>query len=186
MSTTNGDERLNMSAADWSYALLPWEEALCARIGYERQLPYMGKPHMNRNYSEGDVWEIWQHAVAAGSELAFARMVGLTDFVPHVNKWRTEQDVPGFEIRYSFKRNLRMHELDENDKIYVLLVDGLAIKSRRYENDGWLGVPYKAIGWMYGHQAKQDKYFNPTIGGYKNWYVPADDLNSMNLLQVSK
>ena len=86
----------------WSYTLSPEEEAICAEVGYLRQKPYFGNPKANRNYSEGDIWEMWQHCIAAGSELAFARMMGLNDFVPHVNKWRTQEDVKGVEIKYCF------------------------------------------------------------------------------------
>ena len=173
----------------WEYGLTPEEEAICAKVGYERQLPYMGKPEMNRNYSEGDVWEMWQHAVAAGSELAFARMIGFNDFVPHVNKWRLEEDVPGFEIRYSFSRQnmrnlerLRMHELDDDNKKYILLVDGLSIKTRRTAENGWVGAPYRAQGWAYGHEAKKDEFIYQGHGKYKTWYLPVHYLHPMSEL----
>jgi hypothetical protein len=55
------------------YALTVEEEAICVEVGYQRQKPYFGDPTKNINYSEGDLWETWQHVVCAGSELAFAR-----------------------------------------------------------------------------------------------------------------
>ena len=163
----------------FSYSLTPQEEAIVARVGYERQLPYLGKPEMNRNYSEGDVWEVWQHSIAAGSELAFARMCGLNDFVPHVNKWKTEEDVPGFEIRYSFnKKAMRLSKWDEESSVYVLLVDGLQHKTRRYAETNWLGEPYVAIGWATGSQIKQEG--NVTQWG--SWELPIENLNRMETI----
>ena len=56
------------------YSLTVEEEATCVEVGYQRQKPYFGDPTKNINYSEGDLWETWQHVVCAGSELAFARL----------------------------------------------------------------------------------------------------------------
>jgi hypothetical protein len=136
-----------------TYALTPKEEAICARVGYERQLPMLGQPERNRNYSEGDIWEVWQHSVCAGAELAFARMIGLKDFEPHVNKFKSMEDVPGYEVRYSFGNyKLRLSDWDDKDAVYVLLVNGLRTRTRRSADNGWLGVPYKAVCWATGHE----------------------------------
>ena len=123
----------------WSYSLTPQEEATAVEVGYQRQKPYFGDPTKNVNYSEGDLWEMWQHVVCAGSELAFARMIGLTDFVPHYNKWKTELDIPKlFEVRYSYAEptpNLRYTNRDDDEVIYVLMSDGLRVKTRRTAPD---------------------------------------------------
>lgn len=172
----------------YHYALSVEEEALCAKLGWERQLPYLGQPERNMNYSEGDVWEAMQHMVCVGSELAFARMMGMNDFVPHVNKWKTELDIPGFgEVRYAFPpkfpeysnetRGLRMTTHDDEKLRYVLLAGGLGKKTRR-EAPKWEGAPYIALGWMYGHECKQESWrFNS-----KTWYVPRENLRSMEEL----
>jgi hypothetical protein len=47
---------------NWTYALTIEEEAICAEVGWQRQLPYLGQPEKNMNYSEGDVWESMQLA----------------------------------------------------------------------------------------------------------------------------
>jgi hypothetical protein len=180
-----------MTKNEWFYALTANEEAMCAKIGFERQLPYLGQPEKNRNYSEGDVWESIQHMICVGSELAFARMMGLTDFVPHVNKWKTELDIPGFgEVRYAFPRSfpeydndirgLRMTQIDDLDLRYVLLVNGLGRKTRREAPD-WKGSPYLAVGWAYGHECIKDTYkFNA-----KTWYMPRGDLRPMEELSLT-
>lgn len=184
------DEELD---SKWVYSLTPEEEAICAQVGFDRQKPYLGQPWMNRNYSEGDTWEIWQHIVAAGSELAFARMVGMTDFVPHVNKWKTEEDVPGYEIRYCFtkknadypKWSMRYHERDDDNHVYVLLVEGLEVRTRRSLSNGFASHPYRALGWMWGYECRQPQYESPFMSRYQNWSVPYYDLHDMSLLGKS-
>ena len=165
-----------------SYSLTPQEEAIAVEVGYQRQKAYFGDPTKNINYSEGDLWELWQHAVAAGSELAFARMIGKTDFVPHFNKWKTELDIPGLgEVRYTFsdEPKLRYTNRDDDSLVYILMSDGMRHKTRRTAPD-WLGTPYRAIGWSYGNQCKKDEFrYNE-----KSWYVPARNLYSLDLLDL--
>jgi hypothetical protein len=164
------------------YSLTTQEEATAVEVGYQRQKPYFGDPTRNINYSEGDLWELWQHAVAAGSELAFARMVGKTDFVPHFNKWKNELDIPGLgEVRYTFndQPKLRYTNRDDDTLVYILMADGMRHKTRRVAPN-WLGTPYRAIGWMYGHECKQEAFkYNE-----KSWYVPAENLHPMEALQL--
>jgi hypothetical protein len=164
------------------YSLTTQEEAIAVEVGYQRQKPYFGDPTRNINYSEGDLWELWQHAVAAGSELAFARMIGKTDFVPHFNKWKNELDIPGLgEVRYTFNEHpkLRYTNRDDDNFIYVLMTDGMRHKTRRTAPD-WLGTPYRAVGWMYGYECKQDAFkYND-----KSWYVPFMSLHSMKTLVI--
>jgi hypothetical protein len=165
----------------WEYSLTPKEEAISVEVGYERQKPYFGDPTRNVNYSEGDLWEMWQHSVAVGSELAFARMIGKEDFVPHYNKWKSELDIPGLgEVRYSFRERpqLRYTVRDNDSLIYVLLSDGMRHKDRRTPPD-YKGTPYRAIGWMRGMDCKRDEWkYNETT-----WYVPSEFLFEMNDLK---
>ena len=166
----------------YSYALTPHEEAYALEVGYQRQKPYFGNPTKNVNYSEGDVWEMWQHAVCAGAELAFARMTGDSTFYPHYNKWKSELDIPGFgEIRYSFNSNngMRYTVRDSDKLIYVLVTNGLCHKTRRVAPD-WKGPEYTAVGWMYGAECKQDAWkYNQTT-----WYVPQTNLRTMDTLAL--
>jgi hypothetical protein len=172
----------------WAYTLSPEEEAICAEIGYQRQKPYFGNPEANRNYSEGDIWEMWQHCIAAGSELAFARMIGLDNFVPHVNKWRTEEDVQGVEIKYCFtyinkqkEPSLRYNALDKQESIYILIIGGPEVKNQRLRSKEYHSEPYQAIGWIYGSECKNSEFEVPFSNG-KNWRVPYTNLHSMSLL----
>lgn len=173
--------------AEWSYALTPREEAIAMRVGFQRQEPMFAQPERNRNYSEGDVWETWQHAVAAGSEIAAARMLGLTDFVPHVNTFKSRQDIPDYEVRYCFTRNinprwaLRFKQgVDSLDEIYVLITDGIEKRTRRTIINGWVGPAFVARGWFYGWQCVSPA-FVARYGG-NSFEVPFDQLWSMDLL----
>lgn len=167
----------------WEYKLTPAEEAICVEVGYQRQKPYFGNPTKNISYSEGDLDELWQHAVCAGSELAFARMMGNTDFVPHYNKWKSELDLPGFgEIRYTFneKRGLRFTSRDSVSKKYVLLRGGLAVAARRDPADGYKSPPYIAVGWMYGKDCVNPEWLYKEERGVRVWYVPPSELRDMD------
>jgi hypothetical protein len=173
----------------WSYRLTLADETTCVEIGFERAKPYFGNPQANRNYSEGDTWELHQHIVAVGSELAFARMIGLNDFVPHFNKWRTEQDVPGTEIKYCWTNtnpnypdwSLRHHELDNPEHVYVLMSQGLEKKAQRMPSQEWRSPAYVALGWMYGHEARVSQY-EQSASRYRTWRVPFQELRPMSQL----
>lgn len=170
----------------WTYSLSPSEEGLCARIGYERQSVFFGRPEANRNYSEGDIWEMWQHAIAAGAELAAARMFGLTDFVPSVNTYKTELDIPGYEIRYCFTsagmttHSLRFRaDVDNPESKYILLIGGPEAKVKRTKLTGYAAPPYMAVGWIYGKFAHQ-----PAFHTSGNMYrVPMQELNPMSQIE---
>lgn len=166
----------------FSYSLSITEEAQVVEVGYQRQKPYFGDPTRNINYSEGDLWELHQHAICAGAEMAFARMMGLKDFVPHYNKWKSEMDIPGFgEVRYSASdgRGMRYTTRDNDQAWYVLITGGLYVKTKRYPPD-YLGNPYHAEGWMFGYECKNpDWKYNETT-----WYVPTHRLRPMESLEI--
>jgi hypothetical protein len=175
----------------WAYSLTPQEEATAAKVGWERQLPMLGQPQRNRNYSEGDIWEAWQHMIAAASELAAARMFGLDDFVPHVNTFKSKLDIPGYEIRYAFTKNvpgypkwsLRYNDgVDDPEQIYILMVGGPETKTRRSNAEGYQTPAFRAVGWMYGKDCRQPQYVMPY--GKNNFGVPIAELNEMSKLPV--
>jgi hypothetical protein len=178
-------------ANKWSYQLTAKEEALAARVGWERQLPMLGQPERNRNYSEGDIWEAWQHMICAASELAAARMFGHEEFEPHVNTFKTKLDIPGYEVRYSFTKNipgypkysLRYKDgVDNPNEIYILIIGGPEEKTRRSAADGYKAPAFRAVGWMYGHECKQVQFMMPY--GADNYAVAIPDLHDMSSLPV--
>lgn len=156
------------------YSLTPIEEGIAAEIGYQRQKPFFGNPEKNINYAEGDIWEMWQHAICAGAELAFARMMGKTDFVPHYNKFKNEYDIPGLgEVRYTFSnsRGLRFTTRDNPNSVYVLMTGGPKNRSRR-ERPEWSGPEYEFVGWAFGSDCMNPEWrYNETT-----WYMPKEFL----------
>lgn len=171
----------------YAYALTPQEEALAITVGFERQRPMLAQPERNRNYSEGDIWETWQHAIAVGSEIAAAKILGVQDFTPHYNTYKSRLDIPGFEVRYCFTRNVPgypSHSLRINRKVddltqrYILITGGPEIKTRRTQANGWRGPEYKAVGWLLGSEAIRPENVAP-YGNGDTFLVPAQNLNSM-------
>lgn len=173
----------------WLYKLTAQEEALAARVGWERQLPMLGQPERNRNYSEGDIWETWQHMVCAASEIAAARMMGMDDYEPEANTFKNKLDIPGYEVRYSFtkanpdgpKYALRFNsKVDSPDEIYILIVGGPEQKTRRDPSDGYRTPAFRAIGWMRGSECVSDEFL---VKG-NSYMVPAGRLHEMEDLPV--
>ena len=168
----------------WTYRLTPQEEAIAARVGWERQLPMLGQPERNRNYSEGDIWETWQHMICAASEIAAARMMGMDDYEPEANTFKNKLDIPGYEVRYSFSKRdpdgpryaLRFNsKVDSPDEIYILIVGGPEQKTRRDPAEGYKTPAFRAIGWMRGSECVSDKYL---VKG-NSYMVPAGALHEM-------
>jgi hypothetical protein len=175
--------------AKWVYKLTPAEEALAARVGWERQLPMLGQPERNRNYSEGDIWETWQHMICAASEIAAARIMGMQDYEPEANTFKNKLDIPGYEVRYSFtsrdpnapKYGLRFNAaVDSLDEIYILIVGGPEQKTRREASDGYRTPAFRAIGWFRGSECVSPEYL---VKG-NSYRVPAGSLHDMAELPV--
>lgn len=173
----------------WTYQLTPKEEALAARVGYERQLPMFAQPERNRNYSEGDIWETWQHMICAASEIAAARMMGMDFYEPEANTFKNKLDIPGYEVRYSFTKKdpdgprygLRFNSrVDSDNEIYILIVGGPEQKTRRDPADGYKAPAFRAIGWMRGSECVKPEYL---VKG-TSYMVPAGSLHEMADLPV--
>lgn len=176
-----------MDNFNWEYSLTHAEEWLCCEVGFERQKPFGGKPEKNRNYSEGDRFELFQHIQCAEAELAAARLLGYLDFSPHYNTFKDVLDIPGFEVRYSRTvdksrdHSLRYAKVDNStlNTPYILMVGGPEVRSKRDASDGYPVEPYKAVGWIYSDQIKSSKYDNWPYSGFS---VPSSDLRSMSEL----
>jgi hypothetical protein len=178
----------------WTYTLTLQEEGQCCEVGYERQKPYFGDPTHNRNYFEGDRWELFQHIQCAEAELAAARMLGLNNFIPHFNEWKNKLDIPGnpgFEVRYvrdkgnwSFP-SLRYSTKADNRGIdipYILITGGPEERSKRDPDDGYIGRPYKAEGWSYASEIAIPQYQSVWADQSHVYEIPYYNLRSMDEL----
>lgn len=147
----------------------------------------LAQPERNRNYAEGDIWEAWQHMIAAASEIAAARMFGHDDFVPTVNTFKTELDIPGFEVRYCFTRDSKPHHglrfnsaVDDPQQRYILIVGGPEEKTRRSADDGYKTPPFRAVGWKLGADCINPVFKAPY--GQTNYFLPIYELEDMRKL----
>jgi hypothetical protein len=171
----------------WEYSLTHEEEWLCCEVGFERQKPYGGMPEKNRNYSEGDRWEVFQHIQCAEAELAAARLLGHLEFKPHYNTFKTELDIPQFEVRYSRSvdkssgHGIRYSKVDNaHDNVpYILMIGGQELREKREASSGYPVKPYKALGWMWSSEIKQEKFAS---WNGKSYFVPEEYLRSMEEL----
>jgi hypothetical protein len=174
---------------NWSYSASPMNEAVSVAVGFLRQAPYLGKPEMNRNYSEGDIWESWQHDITALAEIAWAGMLGDPNFIPSYNTHKREPDVGSWEVRYGFSNDdgrppgLRFSEgIDSLDSPYVLLVGGPEKKMRRSAENGYATPPFYALGWMWGRDCVNPDFeaVYSTNPSRRKFEVPQSYLRSMD------
>ena len=176
-----------METFNWEYSLSHKEEWDCCVVGFKRQEPMGGQPERNRNYSEGDRWEVFQHIQCAEAEMAAARLLGYSDFMPHVNTFKNQLDIPGFEVRYSRSidktrgHGVRYSRVDDSgvNTPYILMIGGQEAREQRDAEHGYPVKPYIAAGWIYSDDIKVNKYTNWPGKGY---FVPMEDLRSMDEL----
>lgn len=174
----------------WSTGLTPNEEALAMSIGFARQYPYFGKPEANRRYDEGAIWESHQHAVCAGAEIAWAKMLGIEDFIPTVNTHKGEPDVGQWEVRYKFtdgglkEPSLRFSgSVDSYKSPYVLLVGGPEKKVIRSAANGNATPEYVALGWCYPSEVMRPEFISGDEDGKPTYSVPVSALRSVSELE---
>lgn len=174
----------------WAYGLTPTEEALACSVGFLRQQPYLGAPEANRRYSEGDMWETWQHTMTVMSEIAFARMLGMDDFSPSVNTRKGEPDVGIWEVRYRFtdgglrEPTLRFSgDVDKLNSPYVLLTGGPEKKIIRSAINDYRTPDFIAHGWCYPNEVLRPDLINGEENGKPTYLVSVSSLRSMSELE---
>jgi len=171
----------------WSVGLTPQEEALAMSIGFARQFPYFGKPEANRRYDEGAIWETQQHAVAVGAEIAWAKMIGLKNFIPTHSTHKDEPDVGEWEVRHKPTRGgseqpyLRLSgSVDDHKAPYVLLTGGAEIRFKRSNKNGYISPPYVAHGWCYANDVMVSAYESGVEFGKPVYRVPVSALRPLS------
>ena len=174
----------------WSVGLTPEEEALAMSIGFARQFPYFGKPEANRRYDEGAIYETHQHAICAGAELAWAKMIGIENFIPTHGVHKNEPDVAHWEVRYKFTGGgsrepyLRFSgSVDSYTSPYVLLTGGAEVKFKRSNKNGYISPPYVARGWCYPSEVMIRSYEYGIEDGKPTYSVPVSALRAMSELE---
>jgi hypothetical protein len=118
-------------------------------------------------------------------------MLGMTDYEPEANTFKSKLDIPGYEVRYSFTKNapgqpkyaLRFKDgVDDYNQIYILIVGGPEVKVRRSSENGYKAPAFRAVGWAYGKNCIKVEYLAPY--GKGNYSVPITGLNEMSTLPI--
>lgn len=175
----------------WSIELTPEEEARACAVGFLRQFKYLATPEANRRFSMGDTDEIRVHSVAAGAEIAWAKMLGVdAGFIPSVNTWKSEPDVGEWEVRWKqtngglTKPSLRFSgSVDSHKAPYVLMIGGPEQGTRRSAANGNMTPPYEALGWCYPNEVMLPQYIAGEEYGLPTYSVPPSALRSMSELE---
>ncbi len=68
---------------------------------------------------------------------------------------------------------------DDENATYILIGDGLNVKTRRNEYNNWASEPYRALGWATGKEIKERGVFDTK---YNYWMLPLDNTNKMGQL----
>lgn len=123
---------------------------------------------LNRPNTYGETPSIAQHVDGTRAELAFARMVGadLSEWADYTSGdlRGLGPDVAGWEVRATRCQHghLIIHPRDDPGSPFVLvLVDGRT---------------YRAAGWIFGIEARRDKWWRSLQPGRPAWCVPQSAL----------
>jgi hypothetical protein len=173
----------------WTHEPTIADEARASAVGYLRNERYMLAPEANRSYSEGAIWEEWQHKIGALAEISFAAMMGIENFLPSYNTHKGEPDVGDWEVRYGFSQDnglppTHMRFVGSVDTLtspYVLILGGSEKRFKRSAANDYKAPAMTAVGWTWGNEVAIDKYFSGNNSKGKPVYmIPISDLRSMS------
>lgn len=126
-----------------------------------------GMKHQFDNPHVGERDHLTKVARSVAAEILFARFIGIQGFVPSINTFKGEPDVPpNWEVKHS-------NEL--NPKLRVKVSD---FHKRPQDNCVLLsGFPIMTIhGWLPIEECAQDQ-FKATDGFNEHWSIKPEDLN---------
>ena len=132
-----------------------------ANVGVMRRIQRLKSGiHLRHGLKTGSEWQLFIDGALA--ECAFAKFMNVY--------WQGCGDINGddvgeYEVRSTRHENgmLLIHKSDKDDSKYYLLT-------------GCEGK-YKVRGWMYGRDAKQDKYWKQVTERPPSFYIPQNELN---------
>lgn len=150
--------------------LTPQEVFLAAQTGLFRQISNLKNKRVHAHGFSGTGWS--EHITGAIGELVVARALGsywngnLEDFSAGDvnNKIRIEVRTTNRE-----KGRLICYEKDHDEAAFVLVTG-------EYRE-------YKIKGWVWGHEAKNQKYWDDPGTGRPNYFVPQEKLSPFSELQ---
>jgi hypothetical protein len=150
-------------------SLASHELLLGSAVGSMRQIAALKRGLRDQHGLEGDGWT--KHIEGACGELAVAKLLGRF-WGGGINDFKRADDVRGLQVR---TRSRDEYDLlvrkDDRDGDRFVLVTGTA-------------HDYAVRGWLYGSEAKQDRWLASHGGRPPAWFVPAAELHPLDLLEV--
>lgn len=132
-------------------------------VGMARQRNSKAAGHAHRygtfGYTDNQI--TLKNIYAVGAEMAVAEWLGIPDFTPHVDKWKSEPDVfPDWEVKHTMnmERDYGFVQTNDNDNDRVVFVRGWPI----FQIIGWLPVSYcKHPDWLGPWNGRPNAYKVP-------------------------
>ena len=141
---------------------------LAAQNGCLRQIESMSRNLPDKHGFDGPGWNI--HVEGAAGEIAAAKALNMY-WGGTVNTFKSIGDIGKLEIRTTSVKNNRLivRNKDSDDAVFVLVVGSTPT--------------FEVVGWMLGKDAKQSKYVSAPGGRPPAYFVPREDLNSLDTLK---
>jgi hypothetical protein len=152
-----------MTESDFWITLTEDEVQLACRVAVARHMEsFKRKSRDNHGLRADDGTGLCFHVEGCCGELAYSKWRGLP-WTGHINSFKGA-DVGKAQVRTRSRHDydLIVRHDDKNEDPFVLLTGS----APRY----WLR------GWLWGHEAKRDKYLRAYGNRPEAWFVPASDL----------
>lgn len=146
------------------------EMEVCRRIG-EKRWTDSKRGGFNNEYTADD-WSAADDAVGCAGEVAFARYLGIEDFIPSVNRFKDDQpDVLDYEVRTASRAGYRLI-IRPKDKPFRIYIHTVHLG----------GGAVQIIGWLRGWAARVERWWKQPGSRPGAWFVPDTELNPLHAL----
>ena len=152
---------------------LSWPEAMQAVVaGAFRRIASLKNGLRNQHGFDDEEHDGWGVDIeGAAGEMAVAKFFDQY-YVPTLNTFKSMRDSCGCEIRTTKKHSNRLivREKDDDSHIYILVTGQIPT--------------FRIRGWMYGREAKQEKWVEGPNGRSPAWFIPSEELRPMEELKI--
>jgi hypothetical protein len=160
--------------------LTPYEIRFAVYVGVERNYQVIINNLGKRNYVGNTDWQPWDCDIeSSGAEMAVAKYLQ-TYWNGSFNTFKKSDISYNLQVRHSKKNDahLIVRPVDSSDDIYILATGKIP--------------EYIVCGWMYGFEAKTEKYKKTfeektwKFNGPPAYFVPQNDLKDMKEIKEFK
>lgn len=149
--------------------LTPWEFKFCAEVASARMATSndAGWNHAS-TYRRDHLQRMTEEIVGACGEMAAAKALNVF-WSPSVNTFHRSSDLPGgIEVRSTTEiaNSLIVRDNDRDDWAYILVVGNPPIMT--------------VVGWLFGYEAKSEKFLRNPHNNRPAWFVPQPELTPIN------